>query len=404
MARSKPSDSSLRLDVSGDSPLELSEARPTPADTSADAVVAVTCGAAGAVRFGRHVRRAFSHMIHLLPPVGDEQVYLPQHPYAMPLEPALDDDYVASLLKRDAEATNKSRYLTSGLGSLLSRKPKGNAPKPNTRFLRNIIRETDGHNAALKAKEEAESRARLRELRSEEKGGKRRRKDEHEDGRAGKRMRGKDRPDRWAKAFGGLGRSEERQERKHDDGKDEGRSRHHSGHSRHDQSSREERHDRHRHPRKDLETRVQPRTTSPEHRTKRRRRSSSSAEDSDPLHPIIGPSPPPTTRPRGRGAGSSTQSMDTRFRPDYDPKTDVSLEQNEDEDDDWNSALEALRDRTKWRQQGAERLKAAGFTDEEVATWEGGGKGEKGVEDVRWRKEGEGREWDRGKVVADGDR
>ena len=80
-------------------------------------------------------------------------------------------------------------------------------------------------------------------------------------------------------------------------------------------------------------------------------------------------------------------------------------------EDDWEQALEALRDRQRWRQQGANRLLAAGFTAEEVRKWEwgSGGRGNgKGVgrgeemgedEDVRWGKAGEWREWDRGKVV-----
>ena len=42
-------------------------------------------------------------------------------------------------------------------------------------------------------------------------------------------------------------------------------------------------------------------------------------------------------------------------------------------------------------------MKSAGFTDEQVKRWER--KAEKTEEDVRWVKEGEGREWDRGKVV-----
>ena len=37
-------------------------------------------------------------------------------------------------------------------------------PKPNTRFLRNIIKGTDTHNKALLAKEAAESKARLKRL------------------------------------------------------------------------------------------------------------------------------------------------------------------------------------------------------------------------------------------------
>lgn len=69
--------------------------------------------------------------------------------------------------------------------------------------------------------------------------------------------------------------------------------------------------------------------------------------------------------------------------------------------DDWDQALEALRDRMRWRQQGADRLKAAGFTDDEINRWEKGGK-VRDEGDVRWAKAGEGREWDRGKIVSAG--
>ena len=46
------------------------------------------------------------------------------------------------------------------------RRPTSKAPRPNTRFLKNIIRETDNHNAALRAKEAEEARARARKLRA----------------------------------------------------------------------------------------------------------------------------------------------------------------------------------------------------------------------------------------------
>ena len=76
-----------------------------------------------------------------------------------------------------------------------------------------------------------------------------------------------------------------------------------------------------------------------------------------------------------------------------------------DSENDWDQALEALRDRQKWKQQGADRLREAGFTEEEVQKWEKSGpSGEKREEDVVWKGRGEGREWDRGKVVTvDGD-
>jgi hypothetical protein len=102
--------------------------------------------------------------------------------------------------------------------------------------------------------------------------------------------------------------------------------------------------------------------------------------------------------------------MSSRFSSTYDPATDVLPD--ESDPDDWDQALEALRDRQKWKTQGAERLRAAGFGDEAVKKWESSGKGIWGkgtmdevdggdaeVDHVRWAKKGEGREWDRGKVV-----
>jgi hypothetical protein len=89
--------------------------------------------------------------------------------------------------------------------------------------------------------------------------------------------------------------------------------------------------------------------------------------------------------------------MDSHFSSNYDPSIDVQLDL--DDIDDWDMALEALRDRQRWQKQGAERLKSAGFTEEEVQKWEKGG--EKTEEDVIWKGIGEGREWDRGKVVGE---
>jgi hypothetical protein len=121
--------------------------------------------------------------------------------------------------------------------------------------------------------------------------------------------------------------------------------------------------------------------------------------DSDPLDEIIGPQPPPApqVRSRGRGTLSLGSGIDARFSATYDPSVDVQLDP--DEENDWDQALEALRDRQKWKQQGADRLRAAGFTEDEIRKWEKGG--EKTEEDVKWARRGEGREWDRGKVVDD---
>lgn len=128
-----------------------------------------------------------------------------------------------------------------------------------------------------------------------------------------------------------------------------------------------------------------------------RKRISPSPSDSDPLEAFVGPLPPPQpkVRPRGRGAFSSRAAMDEHFASGYDPKIDV--QPDAEEEDDWDQALEAMRDRQRWKQQGADRLRAAGFSESEVKKWEKGG--EKDESDVRWAKRGEGREWDRGKVV-----
>jgi hypothetical protein len=94
---------------------------------------------------------------------------------------------------------------------------------------------------------------------------------------------------------------------------------------------------------------------------------------------------------------SHASGIDSRFSSTYDPTADVQLDP--DEENDWDQALEALRDRQKWKQQGADRLRAAGFTEEEISKWEKGG--DKREADVKWAKKGEGREWDRGKIVDD---
>jgi hypothetical protein len=74
-------------------------------------------------------------------------------------------------------------------------------------------------------------------------------------------------------------------------------------------------------------------------------------------------------------------------------------------DDDWDMALEALRDRQRWKAKGEERLRAAGMNEETIDRWKhnaaftGADSTEGNPENVRWAKKGEGREWDRGKVI-----
>lgn len=343
---------------------------------------------------------------------------------------ALDDDYIISLLQRDAD-DHRKRYSIAGNGPLLTTaKRRPDAPKPNTRFLKNIIRETDSHNAALKVKEEGESRARLRELKGKDSQGKRKREEHHADEPGGKRRREtrESRPGRWASALGLAGASNrsERNERSAEkyrrergqeyDDEETGKRRAHRHRHRRERSHRDHQSE---HSSREWKVKDHDRPTDTdrstshrkEHRRRHRSRSASSGSDHarvkdadpDPLIEFLGPQPATQTLPRGRGAFKPS-NMDSRFQDDYNPSTDVALEQ--DEEDDWDMALEALKFRKKWRSQGAERLRAAGFTDDEVQRWEKSGDGggaEKDVDDVRWGKRGEGREWDRGKVLNDDD-
>lgn len=341
----------------------------------------------------------------------------------MPAGEALEDDYIVSLLKNDADE-HKKRCSTIGNGPLLSTaKRRPDAPKPNTRFLKNIIRETDSHNAALKAKEEAESRARLRELKRGDEKGKRKREGEEGGEKDGKRR--KEREGRWASALGlgavkeARGMRQTKGERQGRRAKDETREResersthkHRHRRERADEEGAERRHRKHHRPERNGS---RDRSRSPHHRKERRRRHRSNsrsparspanevshANTIDDLDDFLGPLPAGSqTLPRGRGAFKPS-GMDDRFSKDYNPSTDVALDH--EEEDDWDMALEALKARTKWRAQGAERLRAAGFTEEEIERWEKGKEGkEKDVEDVKWRKRGEGREWDRGKVLTE---
>lgn len=126
------------------------------------------------------------------------------------------------------------------------------------------------------------------------------------------------------------------------------------------------------------------------------------AKDVDPLEEILGPLPPaipPQIRTRGRGKFTTNgPSAVDRLNPEYDPMMDMQPDSGAEDDED--QAVEAMRDRLKWQQAGADRLRNAGFSEEQVSKWEKSGKdGEGDVNDVRWKYRGEGREWDRGKVV-----
>lgn len=126
---------------------------------------------------------------------------------------------------------------------------------------------------------------------------------------------------------------------------------------------------------------------------KRREHNTDETSDSDPLEDIVGPVPPTPVRVRGRGFQARSSGIDKRFDPDYDPKTDVDFEDIADNLDD---AFERFRDRKKYEQAQEQRLREAGFQDDDIKKWKKGG--QPSEDDVRWTKAGEQREWDRGKA------
>ncbi|MCJ1315953.1 hypothetical protein MMC15_001273 [Xylographa vitiligo] len=398
----------------------------------------------------------------------------------MPSEDYMSDEYVAKLMSKDAKDTTM-KYSVLGIQALLPKRPTTNAPRPNTRFLKSIIRETDSHNAALKSKETEEARSRLRRLQivgdprrssrdrkrstsrgqrlfryedgDAENGGrhKRRRLDDEDEPRdrrsrrsdlissgISKRARERDRSEnaRTRRRHRDISSEAERSDPEPSTRHRRRRYHHRSRRSRSRSSSADRSADRSRHhkdhdrdkDRRRRRSRSRNQDRGHEKRKPHRRKthypptpdaklpaktskasspllasnspSNPNDTDSDPLESLLGPAPPPPppkVRPRGRGTFASSSAMDAHFSSTYDPTVDVRP--NSDSENDWDQALEALRDRRRWQQQGADRLRAAGFTEEEVGKWEKGG--EKTEEDVKWKGRGEGREWDRGKVVGE---
>ncbi|PWY67257.1 hypothetical protein BO94DRAFT_528295 [Aspergillus sclerotioniger CBS 115572] len=403
-----------------------------------------------------------------------------------------DDAYVAQVLAREARDSSL-KYSAHGLEAYMPRRPTGAAPKPNTRFLRNIIRETDNHNAALKRKEEREARERMRQLKaqgssasSQDAKREQRRSQRTSDDRESRHERRRDREGkssshrrRHRSRSGSTERDQSHRSRRRREAKGTDDDRHrHSRKSRRDRSYSRSRsrspeadreadsHSRRRRYRSRYESLSRSRSRSPEasdrqrnkdserrsHRSPREHESSkrrgttirkkhppprtpllgnsASDNESDPLEDLVGPLPakvdnrdyPAPIRSRGRGAYKpNTSNIDAHFAPDYDPTTDVHLENDDGQagsrstrrpvpglmngDDDWELALEALRDRARWKQRGEERLREAGFSNEFVDRWKTnttstpGEDPEGRLEDVKWSKKGEGREWDRGKFV-----
>ncbi|KAH7235855.1 hypothetical protein BKA59DRAFT_516381 [Fusarium tricinctum] len=367
----------------------------------------------------------------------------------------LTDDYVADLLAQEANDCS-IKYSAMGMEAYRTNKKPANMMKPNTRFLRHIIKDTDNHNKALLAKEAAESKARLKDLERTEElkrrktnpnvndirrrqmgdihailGGKRRPKTEDEAGpslrkdsrrsekdRKSERERDQNEDDLFTDKRSDRGQhgrlSREDCRSKTDDNsrrsdksrrehrrRDRSRSRdrtsdeeghHRRSHRRRDRSRSPTRRRRSRSPR---ELKSKHRHRSPLETKEDRKRKDEEDGDSDVLEDLIGPAPPPKYRGRGTVGGSS--GIDRRFSETYDPKTDVQMDEDEG-GNNWDDAVEAFRDRQKLRQNQEERMRAAGFADEQIQR--ASGTDDKATESVQWSKAGEKREWDVGKEIG----
>ncbi|RPA83571.1 hypothetical protein BJ508DRAFT_413250 [Ascobolus immersus RN42] len=323
-----------------------------------------------------------------------------------PPSPPLTNDFVASILLREAQ-TRQSRASKEGVYAFLSEpdgttigssagRRKHNGPKPNARFLKNLVREVDSHNTALLEREAEESSKRLRQLegeRLEERrsgrgaghAGRSRSIDRGlEDGevdvKAARRERIRARmQERGLKVEGigmGLAREKSNRRRRDDDGDNERR----RGEGREKDRRRARSRTRSRSPSRSKSTRVSS--------SKRLSRS-----------PSIGvTSPMPVVRTRGRGRTGASQ-IDAHFDASYNPTVDILPDPTPDNPSaTWDTAVAAYRDRARFKQLGMEQLKESGlYGEEELKRWEKGVEKEEG--DYKWAKKGEGREWDRGKVL-----
>ncbi|CAK7218159.1 hypothetical protein SEUCBS140593_003450 [Sporothrix eucalyptigena] len=296
---------------------------------------------------------------------------------------------------------------------------------PNTRFLRHIVREAESHNAALLARETADAQKRLKRSRP--------RDSSRED-----RERERERKDRNRRSRHSHRRDHDSKRDEDSEGKDDRRSS--KDKNRQISRSPSRRHSRRRS--------ASPRSSGRHHRDRDYDRdhertrnrspddngkdgsdyeSSASSYSSD---DFVGPKLASDRlvesngddvgiRIRGRGAHSATESrfsssMDRHFDADYDPTNDIEhplppqrpqvasralaplpskSSSNKDADTEMqDDSRGLLRD-------SAERLKAAGFTDKEIAILARGGRRQRGY--TPWAKRGEEREWDRDKVDGD---
>ena len=330
------------------------------------------------------------------------------------------DEYVSHLLTDQAKR-QASSYSTLGFRAFLRTADKdGPTGKPNTNFLKNVVRSVDGYNNALTRKEERESREKLKELQ-------RRGVGEEEDWRV-RRQRDRSRsPDRSRE-------KEKRSDRRDYESDDRKESHRHSSsrkkRSRLSKDSEDEDHrPRRRHRERSVQNEEETKDHHRHHRDRKRReheeRSSKRRRDySEDSHEKrhqkspsrkkrhgsptkspntsssdeIGPSVPTTgpeyvvAKGRGRMNGGT---LSAKFSESYDPRTDTAdyrfnteNEKEKYELDDWDIALRALRERQSY-------MLSAQMTDRLKDT-------EAESRSVKWPSYSKGeREWDKGKVILD---
>ena len=338
-----------------------------------------------------------------------------------PFEPALEEDlsdaHIANLLAADARAASQ-RYSSQGLAALLGSKVSS-APKakPNTRFLKNLVKNTDSHNDRLKRKEEAERREKLRKL------------DEQDEER-----RKAETNDRCAREDDEDDRVRKRRKRDPDGGEEDIRRNGSDKHSRgRDKKRHRRRYERRNSSSEFSEPDVRPTSTSPSRpksERKHRRSRKQDATDSDdkdqrkpnshrkhkrrrsrsPVKLRLSPQAKdsPTPPPKDNNQSSPSASTKPVTPPPTNSKGRLSKTSPttaalvDEDEDDWHNALSALRDRENYARIQASRLLAAGLPSPDVKKWASSGingsASEGRVEDVKWKGPGEEREWDRGKA------
>ncbi|KAL5334083.1 hypothetical protein BJX70DRAFT_402931 [Aspergillus crustosus] len=322
-----------------------------------------------------------------------------------------NDDYVAQVLAKEARDSSM-KYSALGMNAYMPARPTGSAPKPNTRFLRHIIKETDNHNAALRRKEEKEARDPMRQLpnsaQSHDASGDQRQHRSHKPGdrepKFGPNRIKRVPPVGDLSRVAGMTTDSEDLERATD-----------IIHIQDREAAP--------HLAETWNLAVTAADTEGDLFLGTDRLNEASADDSDTLGDLIGPLPKDDAPVRSRGRGAyrlSASNIDAHFAADYDPTLDMHPEDEGVQvgsnplrrsvaglmtgDNDWELALGALRDRARWKQRGEDRLRAAGFGNDIVERWKNSAstatRNDEGIPDnVKWSTKSEGREWDRGKFV-----